>query len=241
MAGRALPDSSERYYEYVIDQIKAMIMRGDLKCGDKLPSERELALRFNVSRVPIREAIKILEYTGVLDCSQGSGTYVKNLPAEELLTKTSTSSVVTRHTVEQFLEVRIELEGFAAYLAAKNRTQEDLDQMRRTLEEVRDMRARVNAGEEDLMGELRERSQAIHYQIVLAAHNDVLQGIYDNLGNLLEVSRQMTVHGGGQVSNNSILAHQAIFDKIEHQDADGAREMMALHLTDIKLSVENVQ
>ncbi|MCR4805876.1 MAG: FadR family transcriptional regulator [Clostridia bacterium] len=238
MAGRALPDSSERYYEYVIDQIKAMIMRGDLKCGDRLPSERELALRFNVSRVPIREAIKILEYTGVLDCSQGSGTYVKNLPAEELLTKTSTSSVVTRHTVEQFLAVRIELEGFAAYLAAKNRTQEDLDAMRRTLQEVKYMRARVNSGEEDLMSELREKSQAIHYQIILAAHNEVLQGIYDNLHNLLEVSRQMTVHSGGAVSNNSILAHQAIFDKIERGDAAGAREMMSLHLTDIKLSVE---
>ncbi len=238
MAGRALPDSSERYYEYVIDQIKAMIMRGDLKCGDRLPSERELALRFNVSRVPIREAIKILEYTGVLDCSQGSGTYVKNLPAEELLTKTSTSSVVTRHTVEQFLAVRIELEGFAAYLAAKNRTQEDLDVMRRTLQEVKDMRTRVNSGEEELLSELREKSQAIHYQIILAAHNEVLQGIYDNLGNLLEVSRQMTVHSGGAVSNNSILAHQAIFDKIEHGDAAGAREMMSLHLTDIKLSVE---
>ncbi len=238
MAGRALPDSSERYYEYVIDQIKAMIMRGDLKCGDRLPSERELALRFNVSRVPIREAIKILEYTGVLDCSQGSGTYVKNLPAEELLTKTSTSSVVTRHTVEQFLAVRIELEGFAAYLAAKNRTQEDLDVMRRTLQEVKDMRTRVNSGEEELLSELREKSQAIHYQIILAAHNEVLQGIYDNLGNLLEVSRQMTVHSGGAVSNNSILAHQAIFDKIEHGDAAGAREMMSLHLTDIKLSIE---
>ena len=238
MAGRALPDSSERYYEYVIDQIKAMIVRGDLKCGDKLPSERELALKFKVSRVPIREAIKILEYTGVLDCSQGSGTYVKNLPADELLIKTSTSSTVTRHTVEQFLEVRIELEGFAAYLAAQNRTQEDLDAMRNTLEEVKDMRARVNRGEEDLMTDLREKSQDIHYQIILAAHNEVLKGIYDNLHNLLEVSRQMTVHSGGQVSNNSILAHQAIFYKIEQGDAKGARELMALHLTDIKLSVE---
>ena len=237
MAGRTNSDSGERYYEYVIDQIKDMIIRGDLKCGDKLPSERDLAALFNVSRVPVREAIKILEYTGVLDCSHGSGTYVRNLPAEELLVKTSTSSKVTRHTVEQFLEVRIELEGFAAYLAAKNRTDEDITAMRQTLSEIKDLRARVNRGE-DLMAELREVSQRFHYQIILAAHNDILTEIYDNLANLLEVSRQMTVHGGGSASNNSVLAHQAIFGKIEQGDAEGAREMMALHLTDIKLSIE---
>ena len=56
-----------------------MITRGELKCGERIPSERDLAARFNVSRVPIREALKILEYMGVLDSSRGDGTYVKNI------------------------------------------------------------------------------------------------------------------------------------------------------------------
>ena len=52
---------SGRYYEYVIASIKGVIARGELKCGEIIPSERELAERFKVSRVPIREALKILE------------------------------------------------------------------------------------------------------------------------------------------------------------------------------------
>ena len=63
----AAKTASGRYYEYVIDNIKGMIIRGELKQGEKIPSERELAERFNVSRVPIREALKILEYMGILD------------------------------------------------------------------------------------------------------------------------------------------------------------------------------
>lgn len=62
-----------------------MITRGELKCGERIPSERDLAARFNVSRVPIREALKILEYMGVLDSSRGDGTYVKNIVVEDLI------------------------------------------------------------------------------------------------------------------------------------------------------------
>ena len=59
------PNGSGRFYEYVIDNIRQMIADGELEAGQKLPSERELAEKFNVSRVPIREALKILEYMGV--------------------------------------------------------------------------------------------------------------------------------------------------------------------------------
>ena len=75
-------DGSGRFYEYVIDNIRQMIADGELQAGQKLPSERELAEKFNVSRVPIREALMILEYMGVLDSSPGDGTYVKNTSAQ---------------------------------------------------------------------------------------------------------------------------------------------------------------
>ena len=80
-------DGSGRFYEYVIDNIRQMIADGELQAGQKLPSERELAEKFNVSRVPIREALKILEYMGVLDSSPGDGTYVKNTSAQSLVSK----------------------------------------------------------------------------------------------------------------------------------------------------------
>ena len=115
-----------RYYEYVIEGIKDMIARGELKSGEKLPSERELAGRFNVSRVPIREALKILEYMGVLDSSRGDGTYVKNFTMEDSIGKIAFALTATTDALMDLLELRINLETFAAYYAAQRRTDEDI-------------------------------------------------------------------------------------------------------------------
>ena len=120
-------DGSGRFYEYVIDNIRQMIADGELQAGQKLPSERELAEKFNVSRVPIREALKILEYMGVLDSSPGDGTYVKNTSAQSLVSKMDFSFDATADTIRDLLELRIVLETFAAYHAAQRRTDEDYD------------------------------------------------------------------------------------------------------------------
>ena len=117
-------DGSGRFYEYVIDNIRQMIADGELQAGQKLPSERELAEKFNVSRVPIREALKILEYMGVLDSSPGDGTYVKNTSAQSLVSKMDFSFDATADTIRDLLELRIVLETFAAYHAAQRRTDE---------------------------------------------------------------------------------------------------------------------
>lgn len=94
-------DGSGRFYEYVIENIRQMIANGELQAGQKLPSERELAEKFNVSRVPIREALKILEYMGVLDSSPGDGTYLKNISVESLINKMNFSFVATADTLRE--------------------------------------------------------------------------------------------------------------------------------------------
>ena len=126
-------DGSGRFYEYVIDNIRQMIADGELQAGQKLPSERELAEKFNVSRVPIREALKILEYMGVLDSSPGDGTYVKNTSAQSLVSKMNFSFDATADTIRDLLELRIVLETFAAYHAAQRRTDEDIASIQKLL------------------------------------------------------------------------------------------------------------
>lgn len=131
-------DGSGRFYEYVIENIRQMIANGELQAGQKLPSERELAEKFNVSRVPIREALKILEYMGVLDSSPGDGTYLKNISVESLINKMNFSFVATADTLRDLLELRIVLETFAAYHAAQRRTDEDISSIRLLLTEMRE-------------------------------------------------------------------------------------------------------
>lgn len=224
-----------RYYEYVIESIKGMITRGELKCGERIPSERELAARFNVSRVPIREALKILEYMGVLDSSWGDGTYVKNITVEDLFGKLDFPMATTADTLMDLLELRISLEAFAAYYAAQRRTKADIAALDQTITDMREAK-KAPSVDGDNIQKLREISYEFHRLLVRSAHNSVLSSVYENLYELLDVSRQFTTNSSG-ISYNSILAHEAIFNKIVQQDASGAREAMEEHLSDVRVNL----
>lgn len=224
-----------RYYEYVIEGIKDMIARGELKSGEKLPSERELAGRFNVSRVPIREALKILEYMGVLDSSRGDGTYVKNFTMEDSIGKIAFALTATTDALMDLLELRINLETFAAYYAAQRRTDEDITELYQTIVDMRLAKKSPQMDDEAIQN-LRRLSHEFHRRLVQAAHNSVLSTVYENLYELLDISRQFTTSSSG-ISYNSILAHEAVFNKIVQQDAEGARESMAEHLADVRVNL----
>ena len=157
----AAKTASGRYYEYVIDNIKGMIIRGELKQGEKIPSERELAERFNVSRVPIREALKILEYMGILDSTQGDGTYVRNFTVPDLIERMNFAVIGTADTIMDLLELRINLECFAAYHAALRRTDGDIAQFRKALLDMREAK-RDSTLDEETITRLRQLSHRFH-------------------------------------------------------------------------------
>ena len=220
------------------DSIKGMLSRGELKCGENLPSERELADRFNVSRVPIREALKILEYMGILDSSRGDGTYVRNITVEDLIGKMDFAITATADTLIDLVEMRINLECFAAYRAALYRTDEDIAAIRSTILDMRKAKKTLHENNPD-METLRCLSQQFHLELVKSAHNSVLTSIYENLYELLDISRQFTINSGG-ISYDSILAHEAILNMIIQGDATGAREAMEGHLSEVRLRLNAI-
>lgn len=236
MAGKT--NGGGRYYEYVIESIKAMIARGELKCGEKIPSERELAERFSVSRVPIREALKILEYMGILDSSRGDGTYVRNITVEDLIGKMDFALTATAETLTDLVELRINLETFAAYHAALRRTDEDIASIRQTILDMREAKKRPHSDDASVEN-LRRLSQQFHLELVKAAHNTVLTSIYENLYELLDISRQFTISSSG-ISYDSILAHEALLNKLIQQDAEGAKESMEGHLSEVRIRLNNI-
>lgn len=235
--GRSAKTGAEggHYYEVVIDSIKDMIARGELKCGEKLPSERELAERFNVSRVPIREALKILEYMGVLDSSPGDGTYVKSAAMEDPVEKMAFAVTATTDALMDLLELRINLESFAAYNAAQRRTDQDINELRQAIMNMRTAKKARPMSRTEIQ-RLRELSHQFHRRLVQAAHNKVLSTVYENLYELLGISRQFTTNSSG-ISYNSILAHEVVFNKILQRDAEGARKSMEEHMADVRVNL----
>ena len=226
----------ERRFERIINRIKALIATGEIKCGEKLPSERDLAEKFNVSRVPIREALKILEYMGVLEYRNGDGLYVQYLSVADVISKIDFALVATEETIFDLLEVRILLETHAAYLASQNRTDEDIAKLHEILHKTREMK-RIASHDENTIDELRLLYHAFHRQIINTTKNKILIAVYESLYEFLDISRQFTIDSTG-ISYNSILAHESIINKIIEKNAEEARARMAEHLEDVRDSLK---
>ena len=115
----------QKLSDVIVQQLEELLLKGQFLAGEKLPSERELAERFAVSRPSLREAIQKLEAKGLVYRKQGSGTYVQEklspLMTDPLL------NLISQHSESQFdlLEFRHALEGMAAYYAALRSTDED--------------------------------------------------------------------------------------------------------------------
>ena len=130
------PVKKSRLYEEIVGYIKDLMLQGKLKASDKLPSERELAERFNVGRPTVREAIRTLELTGLVEVNPGQkGTTIKNPELdtymESLREQMSWMVQIERTTLQQLSEVRDSLETRIALLAAERATMDQLTEMKK--------------------------------------------------------------------------------------------------------------
>ena len=225
-SGAAKPEGIT--YRVIIEKLLMMMTTGNLKQGEKLPSERMLAEKFHVSRVPVREALKVLEYLGFLQVGTNGTLYVAERNVETLVSKLNFGVVATPQSLHDLFEVRISLESTACYYAALRRTDEDIQKIRSCLDNTRRLiETSSDTPEEET--ELRKYSHQFHIFVVEAAHNSVLTGTYHSLFNLLEISQQQTIHSSSG-SYDTLLAHEAIFNQIVAQDADRARADIIGHL-----------
>ena len=125
---------SSRLYEQIVKQIEDSIERGDLKEGDQLPAERELALQFGVSRTAVREAVKALREKGLVEAYPGRGTFITSETSNSIrLTFDRMIKSGPRDGTLHLVEVREILEPEIAALAAKRVTEENLNELREAI------------------------------------------------------------------------------------------------------------
>src|SRR5215207_9902345 len=122
-----------RPYEQIVRQIQEAIRDNALTEGDRLPTERELAETFGVSRSVVREAIKVLSAQGLVESRQGSGLFVRNRPIESVSRAIVLSVSPDLMSVERLFEFRKLLEVDAARLAATRATPEQIAALERML------------------------------------------------------------------------------------------------------------
>lgn len=199
-----------------IEQLRARILGGEWPLGSKIPTEPQLVAALGVGRNTVREAVRALVHAGVLECRQGSGTYV--VSTDEL------TGVVTRRLsdarISDAVEVRRAFEVEAARLAALRRTPEDLAALDQALA------AREAAWRSGRADEFVEADAVLHTAIVAAAHNSMLAGLYASVGSAMRAT--VAEATGPELTPGRYVDHDRLVAAIRAGDpAAAAREASA--------------
>lgn len=219
------PIKSKKIYEDILAQLRQLIATGQLKSGDRLPTERELAESFMVSRTSVREALRALEAMGLIRSKPGEGTFVREITIEALIEPFASLIFAQKGTVLEVLEVRKLLEPIIAGLAAARATPEDLAQMEAAL----DAQAKeVAAGRSGVEGD-----REFHYTIAVAAQNKVILRIVNAMVDLLSEVREEALQVQGRPAK-TLAMHRRVLDAIRAGDRDGAQQAMLEHLDSLE-------
>ncbi len=221
---------ASRLYEQIVQQIEQSIVAGRLKPGDQLPTERELAQQFGVSRTAVREAVKTLTEKGLVESHSGRGTFVIATKAQN-----------ARSSLEAFLgvggaadpsclvELREIIEPEVTALAATRIAEQQLAMMR---DAIAEMDCSMNNPDAYIEADLD-----FHLALAEAAGNPLILSLLDSIVGVLRQQRLgiFRVNGG---PDRGQIHHKRILEAIERRDAAEARMAMRSHLQQIRQDSE---
>jgi len=210
----------------IVAEIREAVFDGRLKPGDFLGSESDLGERFDVSRITVRDALRSLSATGIVEIRQGAGGGARiasgNLDyfADALAVQFQLVGVGSEET----LEAQSAIESMAAELAADNRTETDLKQMREALER--------SAACVDDPTAFTEASLGFHLAVAEASHNRALSALLRALRYVVWPTKNPTTTP--EIAKRVQRAHKKIYESIEAGDGAAANKAMHQHLGRIK-------
>lgn len=218
--------------DVVIHGIREMILAGELRAGDRLPVEKELATRLGVSRGSLREAVRALAILGVVETRQGDGTYVTALDASLLLHPIRfLAELQAPQDATHLLGVRRALEPESAARAASRVDDDELERMAEVLAAAD--RALEGEAPHDLAA-FTAADAEFHRLIAQASGNPALAALIEGLvGETLRARLWDAVEQHDALSRTQ-AEHHAILDALRRRDPDRARTRMAIHVLGVE-------
>ena len=204
-----------------MDVVRGQIEKGQLRPGDRLPPERELAQKIGVSRPSVRAGLRSLAAMGVLQTRHGSGTYIADGPPQLDSRPLSLLAALHGFTPEQMFEARRVLEVGVAGLAAERASG---DQIAAMAEEVTGMFASVDDPQAFLMHDIR-----FHRAVATASGNPILASLVEMVSSLYFEHRRRSLPQGRDLRENAMM-HRNIYHAVRAHDSDRARREMGMHL-----------
>ncbi|HEX9069925.1 MAG TPA: FadR/GntR family transcriptional regulator [Ktedonobacterales bacterium] len=215
-----------RIFEQIAGQIEQQILSGELRVGNRLPTERELAERFGASRTAVREAMKTLAQKGLVDLRPGRGTIVIDNTSQAFSESIGRLMQVNHHDVSgDLVEVREIFEPGVAALAAARATEDDIAELAAT---VATMDLHLAAADAFI-----EADNRFHLLLARAAQNALVLTLIDPIVALLSNQRKQifTVHGGPQRGQEH---HKHILEAVRQHDPEAAMAAMRAHLRQVR-------
>ncbi|MCU4177674.1 FadR/GntR family transcriptional regulator [Carboxylicivirga sp. N1Y90] len=209
----------------IIRQIRGLIIAGYLKPGDKLPSERKLSEKLGVGRTYIRDAIKKLEFLGILNTLPQSGVVINGVDIAAMEGLLSNVMKLEKPDFHSLVETRVMMERHSVQQAAIRRTEEDIQKLEDALLAYeKKIEKGVSAENEDFV---------FHLRIAEAGHNSVIKTMM-----LIILPDILKIYRSEDVCNESKLSktfgeHRQILEAIKKQDVEASVQNMSTHLEDV--------
>ncbi|HEY7850736.1 MAG TPA: FadR/GntR family transcriptional regulator [Ktedonobacterales bacterium] len=223
------PVERSKLYAQIVEQIQGRIVRGELRAGDRLQPERELAASFGASRTAVREALKTLAQMGLVAVHQGRGAIVTDNTSDAMRSSLGLMLRVNHlHSPDALVELRAIIEPEIAALAAERATEAHIEALREAVATMERSLCQADAY-------IAADSQ-FHRTLALASRNPLIVALVDSIVGLLAEQRALifAVPGGperGQVFHKTLLA------AIERRDSELASAAMRAHLAQVSVDV----
>lgn len=197
------------------------LLSGSFRPGDRIPSERQLMQALGVGRSAVREANKSLSLLGLLEIRQGDGTYLRKSGSNLLPRVIDWGLLLEDPYVVDLMEARKYIEIVAAGLAAENRDEKDIEDLRAIIATMAD-----SANDLD---RYVDADADFHLHVAEAAGNTVFHNLLTNFRSLLRVWSKKILEAAGE-TESSLAMHTPILEAIERRDSEAASQAMVAHM-----------
>ena len=232
------PIQQEKLSQGVVRQIEGLILRGILRPGERLPSERELSERMSVSRPSLREALADLQKRGLLTSKAGAGVFVADVLGSAFAPALVTLFATHDEAVFDYISFRRDMEGLAAERAAHLGSETDLAVIDSIFQKMEAAHQKRNPADEALL------DADFHLAIIEASHNIVMLHMMRSMYDLLQegVFYNRSVMFKQRMTRDHLLdQHRAINEALQARDPAAARAAVAAHMDYVEGALSDQQ
>jgi GntR family transcriptional repressor for pyruvate dehydrogenase complex len=231
------PLPQKKAYAEIADQIRQLIFMKILKPGDKLPSERELAIQFKAGRISVREALRTLEQAGLILIRQGSegGAFVREVDID--FVSESISQVIRRANLklDDVIEVRIGVEDLVIEKALERMNEKDLQQLERNIQEAEAIvrKGAIDGGANMDLPLIVKTNMDFHFIVARATRNPLYELVMESL---MKATNQFLPEIPPPIEHHQrhLKHHQAIYQALKEKDLSAAKKQLDYHNRDLK-------